>query len=86
MIWPYDYAPEPSIAWPKRWPGLDAPTTLKRAESFSLFVPSAEFESLHAFLAGRQEKGAVEIGGKKWAASLRLPFPHEDLWMPPREC
>jgi hypothetical protein len=86
MIWPYDYAPEPSIAWPKRWPGLSAPTTRKRGESFSLFVPSSELQSLRAFLGGRNEKGAVEIGGKKWAASLRLPFPHEQLWMPPDEC
>lgn len=86
MIWPYDYAPEPSIVWPKRWPGIDAPTTRRRGESFSLFVPSAEIESLRAFLAGRNEKGAVEIGGKKWAASLRLPFPHEQLWMPSKAC
>lgn len=86
MIWPYDYAPEPSIVWPERWPDLDAPTTRKRGDSFSLYVPSAEFEPLKAFLASRREKGAVEIAGKKWAASFRMPFPHERLWMTPKGC
>jgi hypothetical protein len=87
VIWPYEYAPEPSIVWPKRWPGLDAPTTQNRGESgFSLYVPSAEIEPLKAFLGSRKEKGAVEIGGKKWSASLRLPFPHERLWMAPEPC
>src|SRR5690349_19558407 len=77
MIWPYDYAPEPSIVWPKRWPGLDDPNTRKRGDGFSLFVSSAELKSLRSFLASRNEKGAIEIGEKKWAATLRLPFPHE---------
>lgn len=87
MIWPYDYAPDPSIVWPKKWPGLDAPTTRSRGEDrFSLYLPSAVLESLRAFLATRREKGAVEIGGKKWAASFRLPFPHEKLWMAPKGC
>ena len=87
VIWPYEYAPEPSIVWPKRWPGLDAPTTRKGGEgSFSLYVPSAEFEPLKAFLSSRREKGAVEIGGKKWAADLRFPFPHERLWMALDDC
>ena len=87
MIWPYEYAPEPSIVWPERWPGLNAPTTRERGEgSFSIFVPSAEFEQLRAFLASQRPKGAVEIGGKKWAASFRLPFPHERLWMAPPRC
>lgn len=87
MIGPYEYAPEPSIVWPKRWPGLDAPTTRKRGEgNFSLYVPSAEFGPLKAFLASRREKGAVEIDGKKWSAGLRFPFPHERLWMAPEPC
>lgn len=87
MIWPYEYAPEPSIAWPNRWPGLDAPTTRRRGEdSFSLYVPSADYGPLTTFLASRRPRGAVEIGGKKWAASLRLPFPHEALWMAPKGC
>jgi hypothetical protein len=86
MVWPYENAPEPSIVWPKRWPGLDAPTTRKRREGISLYVPSYDFEPLKSFLATRRPTGAVEIGGKKWAASYRLPFPHEQLWMALDDC
>lgn len=85
MIWPYEYAPDPSIIWPKRWPALTSSTTRKRGDSYSIFVPSSELPVLRSFLAVRREKGAVEIDGKKWSASIRLPFPHEDLWMAPND-
>ncbi|KFG90509.1 hypothetical protein BV98_001713 [Sphingobium herbicidovorans NBRC 16415] len=83
MIWPYEYATDRSIVWPKRWPGLDDPVTRKRGDSYSLFISSAELPALRTFLASRKEKGAIEIDGKKFAASVRLPFPHEALWMAP---
>jgi hypothetical protein len=85
MIWPYEYAPDPSIVWPKDWPGLDDPTTRKRGDgSFSIFVPSSQLQRLRSFFRTRRPKGAVEIGGKKWAADIRFPFPHERLWMGPK--
>jgi hypothetical protein len=80
MVWPYEYAPEPSIKWPSKWPGLADPTTVKRRDAFSLYVPSKDYEELRAFLQTQHEKGAVEIGGKKWAVSLRFPFPQESSW------
>ena len=83
MIWPYEYAPEPSIHWKKEWPDLSAPSTIQRGDSYSLFLPSSEMRSLKSFLAQRNPKGAVEIEGRKWAASYRIPFPEERLWMAP---
>tara|TARA_R110002124_G_scaffold206251_6_gene372719 strand:- start:54 stop:965 length:912 start_codon:yes stop_codon:yes gene_type:complete len=83
MLWPYEYAPDESIIWPQHWPHLNDPSTRKRVDSYSIFIESAELPVLKAFLASRKEKGAVEIDGKKWAASIRLPFPHEALWMAP---
>lgn len=83
MVWPYEHAPERSIIWPKRWPALTSPTTRKRGDSYSIFVPSSELPALRSFFAAQREKGAVEIDGKKWSASIRLPFPHEELWMGP---
>lgn len=82
MIWPYDYAPEASIHWPDDWPGLDDERTAARGSSYSLFLPSARLEELRAFLQTRNARGAVELGGKKWAMSYRYPFPMEQLWMP----
>lgn len=84
MAWPYEYAPDRSIIWPERWPDLTADTTRKRGDSYSIFVASTELPALEKFLASRSQRGAIEISGKKLAASIRLPFPHESLWMAPK--
>ena len=81
MIWPYEYAPEASIIWPKDWPGLDSQDTIKRGDGFSIYLPATEYSRLIEFLKRRNEKGAVLIGGKKWAADVRFPFPREAEWM-----
>jgi hypothetical protein len=82
MVWPYEYAPEPSIIWPSEWPGLRDPRTRKwnDGKGYSLYVPSTDSEELRAFLRTEHEKGAVEIGGKKWSVSIRFPFPQESKW------
>jgi hypothetical protein len=82
MLWAFEYAPDESIIWPDRWPGLDDPQTVQRGDdSYSIFVPAADFDELQVFLASRLPRGAVEINGRKWAADIRFPFPHEELWM-----
>jgi hypothetical protein len=80
MIWGYDYAPEESIHWPKEWPGLESQFTLKRGDSYSIFLPGSQLPKLLDFLKTEKEKGAVEIGGKKWAVSFRYTFPSEPVW------
>lgn len=80
MIWEYDYAPDESIHWPKNWPGLQSPSTLKRRDAYSIFLSGKELPKLLEFLKTRKEKGAVEIGGKKWAVSIRYTFPNEPVW------
>lgn len=81
MIWGYDYAPEESIYWPKNWPGLDSPNALKRGDAYSIFLPGEKLPQLREFLKTRKEKGAVEIGGKKWVVSIRYTFPSEPVWI-----
>jgi hypothetical protein len=83
MIWPYEYAPEPSIAWKSEWPSLSDPSTVRRGDSYSLYLPSSELDELRTFLASRNSRGAILIDGRKWAASFRIPFPAEELWMAP---
>ena len=80
MIWSYEYAPEQSIHWPKEWPGLKSSNTLKRGDSYSIFLPGSDEAKLRAFLKTEKEKGAVEIDGKKWAVSVRRTFPSEPVW------
>lgn len=85
MVSPYENAPNPSIIWLKRWPGLASPTTRRRGDSYSIFIPSSELPNMRSFLSTKKEKGAVEIDGKKWSADIRMPFPHEELWMAPND-
>jgi hypothetical protein len=79
-IWPYEYAPDASMHWPEDWPGLDSPTTLKRGDSYLIFLPGAELPKLRALLRTGTARGAVEIDKKKWAVSFRFIFPGERLW------
>ena len=80
MIWPYEYAPDTSIVWPKDWPALDSDRSRKRGDSYSIFLDGTVLPELQRFLQTRKEKGAVEIGGKKWAVSFRPVFPSEPIW------
>jgi hypothetical protein len=80
MIWPYEYAPDRSIIWPKDWPDLKSDRIFKRGESYSIFMDGEMLDDVDKFLRMRKERGAVEISGKKWAVSVRLVFPSEPVW------
>ncbi len=80
MLWGYENAPDDSIQWPDRWPGLDSPYTVKRGDAYSIFLPGTELTAIKAFLQTRKERGAVEIDGKKWAVWVRETFPSEPVW------
>ena len=81
MLWGYAYAPEKSIVWPSKWPKLDSPRTRKRGNSYSVFLDGTELQSLKDFVASRNEKGAVEVEGKKFAIAYRFTYPSESVWM-----
>ena len=77
MIWPYEYAPDQSAIWPEKWPDINSGSTQKRRDAYSLYLPFEEREALIDFMGTIQEKGAVLMNDKKWAISVRTPFPHE---------
>ena len=81
MLWPYGYAPDKDMIWPSAWPGLNDPRTVKRGRnSYSLFIERSHYKELSAFLSRRREKQAIRIDGKKWAVSVRFPFPRDGEW------
>jgi hypothetical protein len=81
MLWDYSYAPGASIQWPKDWPALKSDRAIKRGDSYSIFLDGSLLPKLREFLATQaKEKGAVEIDGKKMAASYRFTFPGERGW------
>ena len=86
MLWDYSYAPDPSIHWPKEWPSLKSERAIKRGDSYSIYLDGALLPKLREFLATEREKGAVEVDGKKLAASYRFVFPGEPVWRKARQC
>lgn len=80
MLWDYSYAPGPSTKWPADWPSLNSERARKRGDSYSIFLDGSQLSRLRAFLKAQQEKGAVELAGKKWAVSYRMTFPNEPMW------
>lgn len=80
MIWPYEYAPDESIKWPSEWPQLDSERALKRGDRYSIFLDGQLLPQLEQFVRSRKERGAVELGGHKWAIEYRYVFPSEPVW------
>ncbi len=72
MLWSYDTAD--AVAWPKDWPTLTDPTTIKRESVYSLYVDIKDYDR---YLKLRQTATAVRLDGKNFAFSARFPFPHE---------
>ena len=77
---PYEYAPDASIHWPKKWPGLRSSRTTKDEYGYSIYLDWQQHEELSAFLRSRKEKGAIVIDGRKWSASLNWVIPREPDW------
>ncbi|MBN2353572.1 MAG: hypothetical protein JXD23_13445 [Spirochaetales bacterium] len=81
MAWPYDYAPEESVFWPKDWPDLNSPYTVKRHEdSYSIYLEYDLLDDLVILLRSEKPKGAVVMNGKKFAVDYRLVFEGEPYW------
>ena len=80
MVWPKEYALWQPITWPKEWPSLDSERAVKRGDSYSIFLHADLLPKSQKFLRSRRETGALEIGGKKWAATYRYVFPSEPVW------
>ena len=77
MIWPYEHAVDKPAVWHKNWPDTQSSSTIKRGDSYSIFLPYSEKREFLEFMKTRKAKGAVLINGKKWAIATRIPFPHE---------
>ena len=77
MLTDYNHSPEEPKEWPENWSNLESESTVKRSESlYSLYLPKESFEDFKKLISGLKEKQAVEINGKKFSVSYRLPFPN----------
>ena len=78
MLWPFENSALNPVPWPSNWPGLqDLRTKRRGTDSYSLYLPSQRFQELKELLRSMRSGQSILLGGKKWAISYRLPFPHE---------
>ncbi len=77
MLTDYSHSPEKPKEWPENWPNLKSESTIERSESlYSLYLPKENFEEFINLISDLKEKQAVEVNGKKFSVSYRLPFPN----------
>jgi hypothetical protein len=77
MLTDYSHSPEKPLKWPNDWPNLKNGQTVKRGESlYSVYLGNKQFDRFIKFIKMLKEKQAVEINGKKFSMSYRLPFPN----------
>lgn len=77
MLTDYSHSPEKPKEWPENYPNLENESTVERSESlYSLYLPKENFEDFIKLISDLKEKQAVEINGKKFSVSYRLPFPN----------
>ena len=77
LVTDYHHSPEKPLKWPSSWPSLKSPDTVWRSEKlYSLYLDKKHFKELLNLMDRLKEKQAVEINGKKFSISYRLPFPN----------
>lgn len=77
MLTDYSHSPEEPKEWPADWPNLESESTVKRNEFlYSLYLSKQNFDDFKKLISELKEKQAVEINGKKFSVSYRLPFPN----------
>lgn len=86
LIWPanLDCEVEP---WPPDWPTTASSSARPRRrdpfgrERWSIRMDYSNIDRVRALMSKRNDSGrCLEMEGKKWELSFRLPFPAEDHW------
>lgn len=73
----YGHSPERPLKWNNAWDDLNSPTTVQRSEQlYSIYLAQEHYTDLLKLMKSLKEKQAVEINGKKFSLSYRLPFPN----------
>jgi hypothetical protein len=77
MATEYSHSPEEPVKWNEEWNDIKSQTTVKRRKGlYSIYLDRKDFNDFIALLKCLKRKQAVEINGKKFSLSYRLPFPN----------
>ncbi|MBD1425731.1 hypothetical protein [Sphingobacterium arenae] len=77
MATDYSHSPEKPLKWSSKWSDINSSTTVKRGDNlYSIYLDRKYFADFLKLLRSLKEKQAVEINGKKYSLTYRLPFPN----------
>lgn len=79
MLWDFSHSTQPATKWPSVWPSLKSERTIKRGDSYSIFLDSKDLPKLDAFIDS-SKGGPIELDGRKWSVAYRFTFPNEPMW------
>mgnify|MGYP000008678308 CR=1 FL=1 len=76
LLWTWDTTAD--VEWLDSFPDLDSPFAVPRPDDqYSIYI---DIDLLDEFEQLLEAGSAVELDGRTWAVSMRLPFPHEVVW------
>lgn len=77
LVSDHEAAAEQVFQWPAEWPTLKSTETVWRSEKlYSLYLDKKYYKELRALMDKLNAYKAVEINGKNFSISYRLPFPN----------
>ena len=77
MATDFSYSKEQPLNWKIEWNDLNSSSTVKRSEDlYSIYLDKKYYNDFIELLKNIKQKQAVEINGKKFSLSYRLPFPN----------
>lgn len=73
----YSHSPDIPLQWNSSWSDISSSSTVQRNEDlYSIYLNKKYFNDFLKLLDSVKEKQAVEINGKKYSLTYRLPFPN----------
>ncbi len=77
LVSDHESATEQPLRWPASWPNLKSSETVWRSEKlYSVYLDKKHYKELLSLINKVNAKKAVEINGKQFFISYRLPFPN----------
>jgi hypothetical protein len=80
MLWDYPAARDVALDWPRSWPSIHSDRAVQRGENWSVFFDGSQVDEVRERLDDAIPRGAIELEGRRYAASYRFAFPGADLW------
>lgn len=78
IVWDAFPTDEQFVQWPKGWPDLNSPDTVRRSQVWSVYLPAELYDAFMALL--EDSEGVVTMNGRPMVIWYRLPIPGEEVF------